>query len=415
MLQASVEVRAVLFALEQRRQLLQRVFDFADEAQAHRRAPSNLLPAQVDLDDLGFWGKELRVRKVRAQHEQRIAVHHGVVAGRKAEQASHADIVGIVVLDELLAPHRVHDGRFQFRCQRHQLLMRTLAAGAAKNGHLLRPVENFSSLSQLFKRGTDHRGGLMDAELQRWVGTLTLQHVSRNHHHRDAPQGDGGAHGNPQDPRHLVCLRDQLAVMAALPKKMLGMGLLEIPAADFFAGHLGCDGQHRHSAALAIVEPINQVEIARTTASRAHCNLPGQVALCPGGKGSRFFVAYVHPLDLLVAPDRIGDAVQRVAGDTINTLDAGLGQRLDKDFRDFHRHLNRASAPFAALDACSAHAVGSSEDINRARCQQSQGGERDAGLDHHQHLGPAGENRRIRGRECRAGVESQEQIVHKAG
>ena len=55
------------------------------------------------------------------------------------------------------------------------------------------------------------------------------------------------------------------------------------------------------------------------------------------------------------------------------------------------------------------------KDVDGPRGQKGQGGKGDAGLNHHQHLGPAGEHGRIGGRECGAGIECQEKIVHKAG
>lgn len=53
--------------------------------------------------------KELLIGEVGAEHQPRPAVHHGVVAGGEAEQGGHADVEGIVVLDELFAAHRLND------------------------------------------------------------------------------------------------------------------------------------------------------------------------------------------------------------------------------------------------------------------------------------------------------------------
>jgi hypothetical protein len=133
-------------------------------------------------------------------------------------------------------------------------------------------------------------------------------------------------------------LRNRFAVVAAILEEMLGIGLLEVAAADFLAGYLGGDGQHRDAAAMAVVEAVDQVQVARTAASGAHRDFPGELAFRPRREGRRLLVAHVHPLDLFVLANRIRYAVQRVAGQTIDTFHAGLDQRIDKDLRDFHRH-----------------------------------------------------------------------------
>ena len=247
----------------------------------------------------------------------------------------------------------------------------------------------------------------MDPERQRRIGTLALQNVSGDDNHRDSALGDGGAHRDPQHPRHLLRLRNQFAVVAAILEQVLGMGFLEVAAADLLAGDLRGNREHRHAAAVAIVKAIDQVQIARPAAAGADRNLPGEMALCTGRKGGRLFMAHVHPFDLLVPANGVGDPVQRVAGDAIDAFYAGLGQRFDEHLRNFHSLLGFLPDP----QISSAR----SQDVHRARSQQGQGGERDGGLHHHQHLRPAGEYRRIGGREGGAGIEGQKQIIHKAG
>lgn len=55
------------------------------------------------------------------------------------------------------------------------------------------------------------------------------------------------------------------------------------------------------------------------------------------------------------------------------------------------------------------------QNIHRTRGEQSDGRERNAGLDHHQRLRPTRQDRYIRRGERGAGVERQEQIVHESG
>src|SRR5271165_297904 len=53
------------------------------------------------------------------------------------------------------------------------------------------------------------------------------------------------------------------------------------------------------------------------------------------------------------------------------------------------------------------------QDVYRPRGQQGQGGEGNARLHHHRHLRPARKYWRIGGRESRAGIEGEEQIIHE--
>ena len=62
----------------------------------------NLLAAHVHLHDFRILRIELLIREIGAEHQQGIAVHHRVIAGRKAQQPRHADVVRVVVLDEFL-------------------------------------------------------------------------------------------------------------------------------------------------------------------------------------------------------------------------------------------------------------------------------------------------------------------------
>jgi hypothetical protein len=163
-LEAGVEIGAVLLVGEQRQQRIESGLDLADQTQIDRRAAPDLFPTQVHLENFCLLGKELRIGKIRAQHEQGIAVHHGVIAGRKAQQSGHADVIGIVVLDEFLTPQRVDDGRLQLSCQRQQFVVRIFASCAAKNGDLLRSIEQLRRLLQFRGGGANDRRRLVDAQ-----------------------------------------------------------------------------------------------------------------------------------------------------------------------------------------------------------------------------------------------------------
>jgi len=83
----------------------------SDETEVDRGAASNLTAADVDLDDLGLGREELWIREVCSEHQENVAVLHGLVAGAEADQAGESDVKWIVELDVLLATERVHDRR----------------------------------------------------------------------------------------------------------------------------------------------------------------------------------------------------------------------------------------------------------------------------------------------------------------
>ena len=74
---------------------------------------------------------ELPVGEVGPQHEQDIAIEHGVVARREADQSGHANIVGVVPLDMFLAAQRMHHRRFQPLAKREKQIMGTLTSRSA--------------------------------------------------------------------------------------------------------------------------------------------------------------------------------------------------------------------------------------------------------------------------------------------
>src|SRR5208283_5341025 len=98
-----------------------------------RRPPSQIFGSYVDLRDTYTVPLriELAVREIRAEHEQHVAIEHGVVAGGEADQAGHADVVGILPLDMLLAAHRMHHRGLEPLTDGQQLIVRPGASGTA--------------------------------------------------------------------------------------------------------------------------------------------------------------------------------------------------------------------------------------------------------------------------------------------
>src|ERR1700730_11186614 len=96
----------------------------------------------IDLNDCCPIGIELAPREIRSEQEQHITVEHSVIAGGPTDDAGHADIVGIIVFEEVLATRRVSQRRLQMRCGGHHLVMRTCTPGTRVDRDRIALVEN---------------------------------------------------------------------------------------------------------------------------------------------------------------------------------------------------------------------------------------------------------------------------------
>jgi hypothetical protein len=213
-------------------------------------------------------GKELPVRKVRADHQQHVAVHHGVIAGRKPEQAGPAHVERVVILDVLLATQRMHDRRFERTRECDQLRMRSGTARTAKDGDLLRRVEQLRQCGN-FVLGRTHAWCRLRKMPPPLFDGSAQGHVSGQGNHRNAAARAGGLYGDLQDSGHLLGLGHQFTIVATLRKQMFRVGFLKISAADFMAGNLRRDSEDGHPAAVTVVEAVDQMEIPGTAAAGA--------------------------------------------------------------------------------------------------------------------------------------------------
>ena len=106
--------------------------------------------------------------------------------------------------------------------------------------------------------------------------------------------------------------------------------------------------EHGHARAMTVEQAVDEVQIARPATSRADRESSGQMRLRPGGEGGDFLMAHMDPFDVAAAAEGIRDAVEAVADDPIDALDAGgrqgCGKLIGNSCHDF--------APPALVDAC---------------------------------------------------------------
>jgi hypothetical protein len=79
---------------------------------------------------------------------------------------------------------------------------------------------------------------------------------------------------------------------------------------------------------MTVEQSIDEVKIARTAASGADGERARELRVCAGRESGNLLMADMDPVDLALAPDRVGDAVEAVANDTVDTLHAGSCQGL---------------------------------------------------------------------------------------
>src|ERR1700761_2380252 len=111
---------------------------------------------------------------------------------------------------------------------------------------------------------------------------------------------------------------------------MFGMRFLEISAADFSTRNLRGDGQDRHAASLAVIQTIDQMQISRPAAASADGQFPSEMCFGSGRECGRLFVTDMNPLDILARSDRVGDAIQRIPGNTVYPLNSCFDKNLHK-------------------------------------------------------------------------------------
>jgi hypothetical protein len=83
---------------------------------------------------------------------------------------------------------------------------------------------------------------------------------------------------------------------------------------------------------MAVEEAIDQVDVARSATACAHHKVTTQVGFRTGGKRRNFLMPNMHPLDLMMLPDSVGNTVQGISTDPVDALDSGRNERLDDNF-----------------------------------------------------------------------------------
>ena len=329
----------VIMLLEQRGDSVAQGLDVGVDREGDVGTTTQLLRAILNLNREGA-RQELVVGEIGSQQDQYVGIIHALGCGTVTQQTGHADVEGVVVLDEVLAAQGVTDRGLKLVGQGQDLVMGTLDAGTGENGNLLDVIEKLNELTDVLRvrlgGGTTARD-----EDRRRSGSLLVGDVAREGHDRDGAARDSMANGRVDDARCLLGSRDQLAVVRAFHEEAIRVGLLEVAHADLDAGDVGGDGQNRDLGTVCVEQTIDEVQVARTTGTCADSQLAGQSCLGSSGEGRSLLMTNVDPVD--TALDRtagpancINDGVQGVTDDAVDPSHPRIEELLDELFGNIH-------------------------------------------------------------------------------
>jgi hypothetical protein len=172
------------------------------------------------------------------------------------------------------------------------------------------------------------------------VAQQRLVHVHRGDvagqdDHPDSALQDRGLHRELGDTGHLGRRGDVSQVPRAVEEDEVRPRLLEVASADLGAGDVRHDREHRRTVAVAVVQPVEEVQAARARGAEDGGGPARDLGVGTRGKGTGLFVAHVDEAQLPIgSADRVGDRVRRVTDDAVHVADASLEHDVDEMLGD---------------------------------------------------------------------------------
>jgi hypothetical protein len=83
---------------------------------------------------------------------------------------------------------------------------------------------------------------------------------------------------------------------------------------------------------MTVIQSVDEVQVAGSTTAGADREVAGELSLCARGKGGCLLVAHVNPTHVLMLADAIGDSIQGVTSNSVDTFHASGGKCIDNDF-----------------------------------------------------------------------------------
>ncbi len=287
----------VLALLDAWQQGLQGVLDISHDTQGHRMSPPDVRRVDVNLDDRSVLRIELLPGEVGSEEQQGVAVENGLVARLHPDDSRHTDVVRVVVLEHVLTPGSMGDGRSQARCELYHLVVGPTATRAGIDGNVGSRGEQTCYLLQVGVTRTDY--GKVDVQaVGKLVRGVGLGHIDRHDEYGHTPTRQGGLAGRDgQATRRLRC-NDHFAENTTALEYGLEVYFLDEVEAQLAAHDLAGDQDDRGAIAVGLVQAVDEMQApgSATTGHRGEAIREQRFALrC---KGARLLVAHVYELDV---------------------------------------------------------------------------------------------------------------------
>ena len=246
----------VFIGFHQRKQSAKRQQCVTDERDISCHVLSHFSGIQVNVNYLGFGGEGAEdagepVVQASANHDQDIALHHGIVGVDFAVHAAHTDGQGVGLGNSTNAQQGGDDRYVGLLCQLAQFSLR-LGNQDALTSHyhrLFRVVDEISGPINCIGVGSgENRVVARKVQLCAvWnlEFDLGLLHVLADvHQDRAGTAGVGDVEGLPEHVGQLVDVGDQVVVLGDRHGHTMHVCLLKPVSAQQGSGHLAGDGYH---------------------------------------------------------------------------------------------------------------------------------------------------------------------------
>jgi hypothetical protein len=328
-----------------RQQRLQCQLRVALEIDFHRIAQAQLAPVDVDLHAarLLFLGQEFRIGKAGTDHQQRVAVLHQLPARVGPEQADGAGHERQFVGHRGLAEQCLGDPGAELLGGFDDFRRRVHRAGAGQDRDLFAGVQHLRRALQVVAGGHDVRPAVTGAAeyaavlARRDFDRLQFLDVVGNDDAGHAAQGLRDAHRAVYRMAHLFRHGHHVHVLVRhVLEQRDQVHFLLVVAADRHARRLADDGHYRLVVQLGVVEPVQQMDRPRARGRETYPDFAGELRVRAGHEGRAFLVPHLDEFDQLrMAVQRAHDAVDAVAGITVDSLHAPPGEAVDHEIADF--------------------------------------------------------------------------------
>jgi hypothetical protein len=244
-----------------------------------------------------------------------------VISGLRPNHARHAHIVRIVVFDLVLSARGIRHRRFEALGKLDDLVVGAHTTGACVNRDVRAFRQHCGDLIQILV--TRPYDGLVDMDAKRGLGgRIRIRDVDRDNENCHPPLGDRGLTRHDCLSQRLVRRQDHFAKYAAAAIDVLEIHFLNKIESKLASHHLARDEDHRRAIAVRLIQPVDEMQAARSTAAGHGGQAVHQERFALCRIGTRLLMAHVHKLDI-TATQTGGKRVQRVAHDAVAILDTG--------------------------------------------------------------------------------------------